>query len=73
MSLFVASAAKCPFYKEEIDSRRVIVCEGVTSNSLLHLAFQTRQSADKYRKERCYCDGYKKCRIRNMLEAKYET
>lgn len=72
MSLYTSSSAVCPFYKEELEDRRVIVCEGVTKNSLLQLAFQTRQSADKYKKNHCYCDGYKTCRICKMLYGKYE-
>ena len=62
----------CPFYKEELDQKREIACEGVTKNSLIHLAFQTKSSADKYKEKHCYCEGYKKCRICKMLYEKYE-
>ena len=72
MCLYESSSAVCPFYKEEIDNRRKIVCEGITSNSLLHVCFQTRPSADKYKTKYCYSYNYKKCKVCSLLESKHE-
>ncbi len=61
--------AKCPFFYE--NSRKSVICEGITDDSILCLKFLSENGRDKQR--RIFCDkNYEKCEIFRMLMKKYE-
>ena len=72
MAEYVSSSAQCPFYQEEQNNRKTVVCEGVAKGSNTCLAFQTKEASKKYREKHCYYN-YKDCLICNMLYSKYNT
>ena len=61
----VHKEAICPFYHHE--DPQVIYCDGVTPDSLIHLAFANKTCAKNYKVQ--YCRGcYHKCHISKLLE-----
>lgn len=60
---------KCPFFREL--SNKGISCEGLTSDSLIKLWFNSPKSKEYHITEYC-TRRYHNCAICKMLEAKYE-
>lgn len=57
--------AICPYYRHE-DSQ-VIYCDGVSDQSVIHLAFANKSDSKAYKVN--YCRGHwQKCHIVNMLD-----
>lgn len=67
MKHMICSKAICPHYKHE-DSQ-VIYCDGLTEESVVHLAFASKTEALDYKKQFCR-DDYSSCGICQMLEDK---
>lgn len=59
--------AQCPFY--HANDKNLIYCEGVTDNTIIHLAFPG--SAAKYKDYYC-CHKWEECLIAKMLWSKYD-
>lgn len=60
----------CPFYRGTDPYH--IFCEGVTEDTSLKVTFGDPKKTSMYKE--CFCrniDGYKRCRISEMLERKY--
>ncbi len=65
----ISSKIVCPFCK--CDERMMIYCEGVLRDTTIHLAFAYPSLTKEYRKQFCE-SSYMRCRIAQMLNAKYE-
>lgn len=61
----VARNARCPFYKHE--DTQVIYCDGVSGQTVIHLAFANSTDALAYKRAFCRSE-YQLCRIAQMLE-----
>jgi len=69
MKHYVSSGAKCPFYTCEESTR--IMCEGIQTNSTVHIVFGMVNQRQKYSRE--YCQGdYKRCIQYQGLMRKYD-
>lgn len=60
--------AVCPYYKR--NDRSKICCEGICSNSTIHLAFSSPDQIKSYKQVFCR-DHWVNCRIADMLNRKY--
>jgi len=60
----------CPFYRHE--NSQSIHCEGISSNTTVHLVFDPRNKKNAYRKKFCERD-HMSCPIAKMLYQKYEV
>ena len=70
MEDYLLRDVKCPFYLERQGDRFRIKCEGPVKNTSVQLTFR----GNKRRYFRSFCCGdYKRCRIYQMLQAKYES
>lgn len=61
----ICKKAICPYYRHE-DSQ-VIYCEGVSDQSVIHLAFASKTDSLNYKKNLCRA-CYRDCRIYRMLD-----
>lgn len=59
--------SECPCYRHE--SAQVVYCDGVTTGSVVHLAFDNRALAFEYKLRFCRKD-YESCPIYKMLTEK---
>lgn len=66
---YVSKYAICPFYHNE--DALVIYCEGVTDDTVIHLAFSKKEDKQEYKKALCCTPHYEKCLLANMLDSKY--
>ena len=66
---YVSKYAICPFYHNE--DALVIYCEGVTDDTVIHLAFSKKEDKQEYKKALCCTPRYEKCLLANMLDSKY--
>ena len=71
MSSFISGRVLCPFYKDCPRGKQSIICEGVESNSTIHLAFGNKVHLSLYMDKYC-CNDYESCRVAEMLFKKYE-
>ena len=70
MEDYLLRDVKCPFYLERQGDRFRIKCEGPVKNTSVQLTFR----GNKRRYFRSFCCGdYKRCRIYQMLQDKYES
>ena len=66
----VARNVKCPFYLKHDDNR--IVCECVSKNNSLHLAFKDKYERKKYMREHCHSiQSCQTCLIHKILYEKW--
>ena len=65
----VCSKVICPYYKHE-DSQ-VIYCDGVTGESVTHVAFASSTQAKDYKCRFCQND-FMNCGIKKMLDCIWE-
>ena len=70
MEDYLLRNVKCPFYLERQGDRFRIKCEGPVKNTSVQLTF--RGNKRRYFREFC-CRDYKRCRIYQMLQDKYES
>ena len=66
---YVSKYAICPFYHNE--DALIIYCEGVTDDTVIHLAFSKKEDKQEYKKALCCTPHYGKCLLANMLDSKY--
>lgn len=66
---YVSKYAICPFYHNE--DTLVIYCEGVTDDTVIHLAFSKKEDKQEYKKVLCCTPQYGKCLLAKMLDSKY--
>lgn len=63
-------AIVCPFYRASDPYH--VCCEGITKDSSIKVTFGNSDKTTMYKD--CFCrniDGYKRCKINEMLERKY--
>lgn len=60
----------CPFYRYD-DARKRIVCEGITDECSIVLAFQTKEAQAQQMDIFC-CNRYICCEVYRMLMGKYD-
>lgn len=65
MKRYASLQAICPYYRHE--DTQVIYCDSFTEWSVIHLAFESKTDARKYKECMCRKD-YQKCPIMQMLE-----
>lgn len=70
MEDYLLRDVKCPFYLERQGDQFRIKCEGPVKNTSVQLTF--RGNKRRYFRAFC-CRDYKRCRIYQMLQAKYES
>lgn len=68
MSKRVARYVKCPFYHKQDGAK--IICEGVSNNSTLHLAFPDPMARARYMRD--HCDSVKACQSCLVHKILYE-
>lgn len=72
MKKYVSAYVLCPFYRfEDREYHQVMVCEGVSDTTTIHLTFAS-PSAMMAHKEAYCCGNYRECRIARMLFDKYK-
>lgn len=67
---YCTNRAQCPFYRAE--KKQEILCEGVNSKSVIHLAFASPVDKKKYTE--MFCNNLKNCdncRLFDMLNLKH--
>ena len=63
-------AVVCPFYR--FSDHYHICCEGVSEDTSIKVTFGDPKKTENYKN--CFCrniDGYKRCRVSDMLTRKY--
>ena len=70
MESFMSKDVLCPYYLKDEDNH--IVCEGTELDTSVHLTCSNKKHRREYQKFYC-CNHYKKCRIANMLDRKWEV
>ena len=71
MSSFISGKVLCPFFKDAPRERQSVKCEGVESNTAIHLTFGNRVHHSLYMDKFC-CKDYESCMLAQMLYKKYE-
>ena len=70
MAKRVARYVKCPFYRKHDESK--IICEGISKNNTLHLAFQDQITRKRYMREHCNdIQSCQSCLIHKILYEKW--